>query len=64
MTLDDLLLKVRDAYSKMSRKNAHRLVLVQCEDALIQLADRVGELSVKETIDGATDPQSVGRSAQ
>ena len=64
MTLDDLLLKVRDAYSKMSRKNAHRLVLVQCEDALIQLADRVGELSVKETTDGATDPQPVGRSAQ
>ena len=59
MTLDDLLLKVRDAYSKMSRKNAHRLVLVQCEDALIQLANRVGELSaVKETPDGATDPSA------
>ena len=64
MTVDDLLVKVRDAQRKMSRKNAHRVLFAQVEDALIQLATRVGELSVKETTDGATDPQPVGRSAQ
>ena len=59
MTVDELLVKVRDAARKMSRKNPHRLVLVQCENALIQLANRVGELSaVKETPDGATDPSA------
>ena len=99
MTVDELLVKIRDAQGKMSRKNGHRLLLAPCGDALIQLAVRVrdltryhsvtlalddcyipdgpsvmntaliqpdvrvGELSAKET-DGATDPLTVGRSAQ
>ena len=59
MTVDELLVKIRDAQGKMSRKNGHRLLLAQCGDALIQLANRVGELSaVKETPDGATDPSA------
>ena len=59
MTVDELLVKISDAQGKMSRKNGHRLLLAQCGDALIQLATRVGELSVKETTDGATDPPPV-----
>ena len=65
MTVDDLLVKVRDAQLKMSRKNPHKLLMQQIQDALIQLATRVGELSaVKETTDGATDSHAVGHPAQ
>lgn len=41
----ELLDKIQKAQQRMSKKNAHRLLLMQCEDALIQLANNVGELS-------------------
>lgn len=40
MTVAELVEKLRHAVQRMSRKNPHRLLLVQCEDALIQLAVR------------------------
>ena len=45
MTLGDLVTKLRAAQQRMSKKNAHRLLLMQVEDALIQLAQRAGEPS-------------------
>lgn len=61
MTVDALLVKVRDAQHKMSRKNGHRLLLAQVEDALIQLAVRVGELSAtKELPNAPTRENAVG----
>lgn len=45
ITLQDLLLNIEKARQRMSVKNPHRLLFRQCEDALIQLAVRVGELS-------------------
>ena len=60
MTVAELVAKLRIAEGKMSRKNEHRLLLMQCEDALIQLAARVGELSVsQETPNAPTDPHTV-----
>lgn len=64
MTVDDLLVKVRDAERKMSRKNPHKLLMRQIQDALIQLAVRVGELSQLQESQHATLPTSenaVGR---
>lgn len=47
MTVAELIEKLRHAAQRMSRKNPHRLLLVQCEDALIQLVMKVGEHSAE-----------------
>ena len=56
ITLEELLQNIDKAQRRMSQKNAHRVVLQQCHDALIQLATRVGELSAaQEVTDAPTD---------
>lgn len=45
ITLHDLLVDIERAKQRMSRKNPHRLLFRQCQDALIQLAQRAGEPS-------------------
>jgi hypothetical protein len=63
MTLGELIEKLRAAQQRMSRKNAHRLLLMQCEDALIQLATRAGEPSVEKD-HALADENALGRQAQ
>jgi hypothetical protein len=46
-TVADLLADVRAAGERMSRRNAHRRVLVEVERALIQLAQRVVDLQAR-----------------
>lgn len=60
ITLQELLLKTEKARQRMSARNPHRLLFRQCEDALIQLAVRVGELS-QEKAHAPTPEDSVGR---
>ena len=50
MTLGELLTKLRAAQQRMSNRNPHKLLLMQTEDALIQLA-RAGEHTRKDTED-------------
>lgn len=62
VTINELMLKIEQAKQRMSRTNPHRLLFRQCQDALIQLATRVGELSALQEAPNApaqTDP--VGR---
>ena len=62
ITLRELLLKIEKARQRMSAKNPHRLLFRQCEDALIQLAQRVGEPSaIQESQNAPTRPHAVGR---
>ena len=40
ITLDELLENINRAKARMSRRNPHRLLFRQCQDALIQIAQR------------------------
>ena len=66
ITLQELLVQIEKARQRMSAKNPHRLLFRQCEDALIQLAQRVWELSAilehnMESPNAPTRPHAVGR---
>lgn len=41
MTLGELVTKIRQAQSVMSRKNAHRVLFGQCEEVLLQLVEQL-----------------------
>ena len=46
----------------MSHRNPHKLLLLQCQQALIQLAQRAGEHSASsETVNAPPEAQPVGR---
>lgn len=53
ITVEELLERIEHAKQRMSRKNAHRLLLLQCQQALIQLAQQVGEQSAPKGGDDA-----------
>lgn len=60
ITLTELMVHIEKAKQRMSRKNPHRLLFRQCQDALIQLAERAGEPSqIREHAPAQADP--VGR---
>lgn len=59
LTLQELLLNIEKARQRMGTKNPHKLLFRQCEDALIQLAVRVGELE-QETAHAPTPENAVG----
>lgn len=63
ITLNELMVQIENAKQRMSRTNPHRLLFRQCQDALIQLAQRAGEPSqMREHAPAQADP--VGRQAQ
>lgn len=66
ITLDELLRAIEAAKQRMSRANPHRLLFTQCQQALIQLATRVGEHSLSQEKDDAPPPEAdaVGRIAE
>lgn len=61
ITLEQLLRDIEKAKQRMSSKNPHKLLFRQCQDALIQLAQRVGELSALQEAPNAPPPHAVGR---
>lgn len=63
ITLNELMVNIEHAKQRMSRKNPHRLLFRQCQDALIQLAQRAGEpYQMREHAPVQADP--LGRYAQ
>lgn len=58
--VEDLVLRLNDAQQRMSKKNSHRRLMADCQEALIQLARRVGESSRSEERPDAPDtPEAV-----
>lgn len=49
VTLAELLAKIRAAQGLMSRKNAHRLLLGQCEAVILGLVDELNKANCPVT---------------